>query len=85
MGENLREMSKRALTGNVTHASINAGSLQRIADATEVMAKRYNNLIDDRNRCKRWYEEERDSNYSLRKTIAGLKGYITRLKRKING
>ena len=43
---------------------VNTGSLQRIADAVEVMARRYNDLIAERDKFERSYRAEQ----SLRQT-----------------
>ncbi len=80
---NTREASK----GNWGHVdgyeSINTGSLQRIADSCELMAKRYQELIDDRDRYKRWYEERGQRIDSRDRTIANLRGQVTKLKNKL--
>lgn len=66
------------------------GCLQRITDATELIAKNYQQLITDRDNYKRWYEEEHrevcflkhqieELNKSL---IIGLREYIKRLRTK---
>ena len=57
--------------------------LLRIAEATELMAQNHKELIEDRDRYERWYREEQERRYGLEKTIAGLRGYITRLKKKV--
>ncbi len=72
---------------NFTNAStpevINCGSLQRIADSCELMAKRNQELIDDRDRYKRWYEERGQRIDSRDRTIANLRGQVTKLKNKL--
>lgn len=65
-----------------SYEAINAGSLQRIADATELMARSYVALIEERDRYKRWYEEERAVSARQRGRIRSLRGVITRLKPK---
>jgi hypothetical protein len=62
--------------------AINTGALQRIADATEVMAKNYQQLIDERNRYKEYYLETRAERDKLYRRISALQGVITRLKRR---
>lgn len=79
----LREASRKDWGGNNTVADINAGSLQRIADATELMAKRYTELIDERDRLKRWADEARDRAYRVERSNAALRGVVTRLKKRI--
>lgn len=62
---------------------INTGSLQRIADATEAMAKNYislqNSLEHYKNRCDRLEAE----NQHLRNSRAAIKAHNTRLKKKL--
>ncbi len=57
--------------------------LLRIAEATELMAQNHKNLVRDRDDYERWYREEEEKVYTLEKRIVGLKGYITRLKKKV--
>jgi len=70
---------------------INLGCMLRIADASELMAKNHQRLINDVEMYKRWYNEEREENARLRKSNSGLKGWVTRLKgdlawlKEING
>ena len=60
------------------------GCLQRIANATELTAKRYQDLIDERDKYKRWYESSlRTEGHQLRR-IKALRGVITKMK-KLNG
>lgn len=60
---------------------VNAGSLMRIADATEVIANNYGDLIAERNRYERWYNEQRDKVKRLEKSNAALRGVISRMKK----
>ena len=81
----LREASKihyNAFTP-ATHQDIQTGSIQRIADACEVMAKSHSQLIYDRDAYKRWYEDEKKRCDHLKAVIRGLKGRVTILNRKI--
>ena len=73
----LREASKKNWDADDTTVDITAGSLQRIADACEVMAKSQNQLIYNRDAYKRWYELEKKWCDHLRAVIRGLKGRIT--------
>jgi len=68
----------------LTIEEINCGSLQRIADATEAMAKEYNELLRMKNLYSRWYEDERNKVAARNRTISNLKGQITKLKKKLN-
>lgn len=64
--------------------NIKLGCLMRIADASEKMASNYTQLQNEIDRYKRWYNEERDANEKLKRTISSLRGVITRLKRAKN-
>ena len=80
----LREASKihyNAFTP-ATHQDIQTGSIQRIADAAEAMAKSHSQLIYDRDAYKRWYEDEKKKCKHLLAVIRGLKGRVTILNRK---
>jgi hypothetical protein len=68
-------------TRQITTEEIQVGALQRIADATEVMAKNHQNLIDERDRYKRRYEYEQKENQRMARRIAALQGVITKLKK----
>ena len=61
--------------------NVQLGCLQRIADATELMARRYQDLIDERDRYKRWYEDEQAKNASLRRSNAALRGIVNKMKK----
>lgn len=67
---------------SVTLEGLQVGALQRIAAATELMAKNHQQLIDERDRYKKWYEEERATVHKRDRTIRGLRGALTRAKRK---
>lgn len=77
----MREQSKQNWTGNSNIEDINAGSLQRIADATEKMAGNFIALQNDRDMYKRWYEETGKEKTKLYRRISALKGVITKLKK----
>lgn len=78
------ENSKKtwASDGTTTTEHINVGSLQRIAAATELMTTNYSQLIFNVEH----YKIMSKANYDLYKkslrTIAALRGVITKLKRK---
>lgn len=61
---------------------IQIGAIQRIADATEKMAANYIAIQEDRDRYKRWYNEQNDRIIGLSRRISALQGVITRLKKK---
>lgn len=60
---------------------IKIGCLQRIADATELMARRYQDLIDERDRYGRWYEDEQAKNARLARSNAALRGIVNKMKK----
>ncbi len=78
----LRNSSKQEWTGGATIEQINAGSLQRIADATEKMALNYDTLIRERDQYKKRYQERNETIKHLRGTIAALKAWNTRRKKQ---
>lgn len=63
-----------------TDTQLALGALQRIADATEVMAKNYVALQAEKERYERWYKVERAKNERLIRSNNALRGYIKRLK-----
>lgn len=79
-----RDTSRKDWKSDDTIEHINAGSLQRIAAATEEMAKSFLALQGELSGYKQWYEEERDSRRRLTRTVTALRGVITRMKRKSN-
>lgn len=82
---NFREQSREhwhSESGNPTTEQLSLGCLQRIADATEVMSKNYADLIRQRDWYERQMKRERELRQQRDRTIAGLRGVITRLKKK---
>ena len=78
----LRETSKREWTPvDNSLEAINAGSLQRIADATEKMAQRHTELIDRANRLQRDYDRVCERNARQERRIAALRGVITKMRK----
>jgi hypothetical protein len=65
----------------ISNAHLNIGCLQRIANATEKISERYSDLIDDRDKYLRWYNEEKKVSERLANQIRGLRGTITRMKK----
>ena len=59
---------------------INTGSLQRIADACEAMAKNHITLMNERDRFERWYREAEKKCARKDKQIAAYRGIVKRLK-----
>lgn len=78
---NQREDSKKDWLSKSTIEEINAGSLQRIADASEKMATNYTQLQNDLALYKKWYFERGERLQKLERRISALRGVITKLKR----
>ena len=83
---NHRKASKESwltiIGGRPTLEEIKVGSLQRIADAAELMAQNHAQLIRERDNYKRWYEAALDRRHSLERRVAALRGVITKMKRR---
>ena len=77
---NQREASKQNWECRNTVEDINSGSLQRIADATELMSQNFIRLQNDRDMYKRWYDKEKEEKERLYRRVSALKGVITKLK-----
>jgi hypothetical protein len=67
---------------SITAEQIGVGALQRIADATEVMAQNYVTLQNDRDRHKRNWEYQKAESERMARRIAALQGVITKMKRE---
>lgn len=84
--KNYREETKKNWGSNdpdsLTLDQIQTGCMLRIADATELMARRYQDLIDDRDRYKRWYENQQQENAKLVRSNNAYKGIVKKLKKK---
>lgn len=63
-------------------SALKIGCLQRIADATELMARSYANLIAERDRYRRLLDARNETCERLERRCSALRGAITRLKRK---
>jgi len=77
----MRDSSRKEWSGNETIERINAGSLQRIADATELMAKNHAALIADADYYKRRCSSLEDDIACIERSRAAYKAWVTRLKR----
>ena len=75
-----RDSSRRDWDSGFTTEHINAGSLQRIADAVEKVAGSYSAIIEERDRYKQWYADRGKAISRLHHSNAALRGYIKRLK-----
>jgi len=67
--------------GSANYDEIKTGCLQRIADATEAMAKYHVQIIKDRDMYERWYRDSQAGQRILEKSNAALRGVITKLKK----
>ncbi|NBW10808.1 MAG: hypothetical protein EBR82_22550 [Caulobacteraceae bacterium] len=77
----LRESSKQHFSANnvPTLEQLNAGSLQRIADACEFMAKNHDQLVQERNQYRQWWYDAKAERDAAHKTIIGLRGQVGKL------
>lgn len=84
MTESLRDKSRlNWLNESNSNENIQLGCMLRIADATEAMAKRHTELIDERDRYKRWYEQSNRERLLFERRVAALKGQITKLRNRL--
>jgi len=84
MAESLREKSRRNWTNdNNTNENIQLGCMLRIADASEKMAQRHTDLIDERDRLSRYYRERGERIARLERQLSAAKGQITKLKKQL--
>lgn len=65
-----------------TRDEVQYGAILRIADAVEKMAQNYAALINERDMLRGMYRSERAAAERLYRSNAGLRGVITRMKRK---
>lgn len=85
MAKDFKELSKENWVpnmGTVTNDSIKTGCLQRIADASELMASNFIALQNDRDYYKRRLNEESESGERMARRIRALQGVITKMKKK---
>lgn len=83
---NLRECSNRnfAITGDRgTHEEIRTGCLQRIADATDIMARRFRDLQEERDRYQQWHDQEVERRLRAERSNSALRGQITKLRKRL--
>jgi hypothetical protein len=86
MSKTYREESRKDWyreEGLPTTDQLKLGCLQRIADATETMARRYSDLLYERDDYKKRYEGACLHNDASNRRIAALRGVITKLKKKL--
>ena len=79
----LTEVSKYTYAMNevATYKDIEIGCLQRIADATEIMAKGYNQIISDRKYYEKMYKRQQARSERLQRSNSALRGVITKMKK----
>lgn len=78
---NAREESRQNWTGSSTVESINSGSLQRIADAAELMAKNYIALqarAESAERSANYWREQYEKKVHQ---VRALRGVVTKLRK----
>ncbi len=76
-----REASKRRWTSNTSVEHINAGSLQRIADAMELSCRNREQLERDYAYMRKARDSERARSDRLARSNAALRGVINRMKK----
>jgi hypothetical protein len=83
--KSLIEESKKDVTmnaiGYIGDNNMQLGAILRIADACEDMARNHTSLIEEKERYKRWYEQEKAKVHKLEHCISGLRGYLKRLRK----
>ena len=60
------------------------GALQRIADAVEVMARRYNDLLSDKQSAVESRDYWRKRAEKLERQVNAYKGTVTRMKKGVS-
>ena len=78
----MKEQSRQNWLSKDTTEHLSLDCLQRIADATELMAKEHSRLIADRDYYKMAADALNKANGELQRRIAGLRGQITKLKKE---
>ena len=84
-----RELSRKEFIinyqsdGLLSNDEIQIGCLQRIADATELMARSHAELQTNLDMYKRWYSIELGNVRERDKTIISMRGQITKLKNRL--
>lgn len=80
---NMRDKSRKAFTApeKSSLSYIDTGCMLRIADSMETLCKSRVEVEADRDFYKKQWEKEQAWTADLRRTVAGLRGYITRLNK----
>lgn len=81
---NHREASKKVWTSSdpTRMDEINLGSMQRIADACELMAQNHARLVSDRDMYEQRYRQNQAYYYAEQRRTRAPRGVITKLKSK---
>jgi cell division protein FtsB len=77
----VEQSSRQAWTSDDSIEHINAGSLQRIANAVEALAANYNKLRDERDYWASQADVRSQRINMLKRSNSALRGQITKLKR----
>lgn len=88
MSENFRKESRKdwhaSGTGVVPSSEqLQLGCLQRIADATELMAKNHDGLVNERDQARKSRDYWMAEYDSVKRSNSALRGQITRLQAKL--
>jgi len=80
----MREESKKEYSHNIPSCieAINTGSLQRIADATEAMAKNFIQMQKDLNYYRNRLDEKSGESDMWYRKYCAMKGVVTKLKKR---
>ena len=76
----IQEDSRKAWTSGSSLPDINAGSLQRIAAATEAMAVNHIQLQRQRDMYEQMYRGEMNRRRAVERQLSAAKGQITKLR-----
>ena len=82
MPESFKDESRKnwhQTEGKPSDDRLKLGCLQRIADATETMARNYSSLISKRNRYEGYYKDQQARREKAERSNAALRGQITKL------
>jgi len=85
--KNYRDESKKNWAKNYnadeapSHGDLQLGAILRIADATEAIAKNYNQLLSENEYLKKRKKYLEEQNEKLHRSISAYKGQITKLKK----
>ena len=82
--KNLRDISRAQYSPGAldTSEQIKIGALQRIADATEVMATNYKQMQQDLNWYMGRYSDQKAEIKQLQRQLSAQKGLVTRAKNR---